>query len=254
MPLVLLILLFSLIGGVFSLIGGIVMLYNEKWVKRNTLTIVSWSAGVLLAVAFLDLFPEAIKLAEKFSVKPENVFLWPFLAMVGFFFLERSFVWFHHHHDPHLPPPTNLKLLIGDSVHNFIDGIVIATTFLISVPIGIATAIAVAAHEIPQEIADFGIFLKSGMPKGKVFLLNFASAMMTTVGAVVAILFAGKIEAVQPQLLAFAAGMFTYIATSDLIPELHHEYAGESVWKQSVSFVVGVGATYLLLQVTHQVG
>lgn len=251
MPLWLWIVLFSLIGGIFSLIGGVVLLVNEKWVKRNTLIVVSWAAGVLLSVSFLDLFPEAIELAQEMSLSAQTIFAWPFLAMVGFFFLERSFVWFHHHHDPHLPPPTTIMLFLGDSLHNFIDGIVITTTFLISIPTGIVAAIAVAAHEIPQEIADFGLFLKSGMAKKKVFALNFLSAFMTTVGALVALAFADSVQKIQPQLLAFAAGMFTYIAASDLIPELHHEHAGSSAIKQTVSFLLGIGVTYLLLQVTH---
>ena len=142
-------------------------------------------------------------------------------------------------------------MLIGDSVHNFIDGIVIATSFLISIPTGIITSMAVAAHEIPQEIADFGVLLQSGMKKNKVFLLNFGSALMTTVGALLTLAFSSWIEMRQPQLLAFTAGMFTYIASSDLIPELHHAQTKLIARKQLVSFVAGIVLTYFLISVSH---
>jgi len=251
MPLYLWIVIFSLIGGVFSLLGGVVLLFKENWVKKNTLIIISWSAGVLLAVSFLDLFPEALEMGAEHGLEPRSLFVWPFLAMVIFFTLERTLVWFHHHHDFHAERPTNLLLLLGDSLHNFIDGIVITAAFLVSVPTGIVTAIAVAAHEIPQEIADFGIFLKSGMKKGKVFVVNLLSALATLVGALVAMKYLAVVEAIQAQLLAFAAGMFVYIAASDLIPELHHEESTGFAFKQVIAFGLGIVVTYVLVSVTH---
>lgn len=244
------IIIFSLLGGVASLAGGVLLASNEAWVKRNTLNIVSWAAGVMLAFSFLDLFPESVELAVEGGIDPESIFIWAFLAMVGFFLLERSFVWFHHHHEADMSPPAVPMLLIGDSLHNFIDGLVIAAAFLVSIPTGILTTIAVASHEIPQEIADFGIFLKSGMEKGRVIRLNLMSSLMTTVGALTALYFVDWVEASEAQLLAFTAGMFTYIASSDLIPELHHHKSRAVAVRQVGFFLGGIVVTYVLIRLT----
>lgn len=245
------ILLFSLIGGVFSLAGGVILLMKRGWAKKHSCTLVGFAAGVLLSAAFLGLLPEALELAEKFDIDFQQLFWWPFLAMVIFFFLERSSVWWHHHHEAKIKPPINLLILIGDGVHNFIDGIVITASFLINIPTGIVTALAVATHEIPQEIADFGIFLKSGMKPKKVFWLNLLSALMTTVGAIAAYSLTDLIIPLQPQLLAFTGGMFIYIAASDLIPELHHEKSRTVAWKQAAAFLLGISLMYLLMQAAH---
>jgi len=246
------IVLFSLIGGVFSLVGGVALLMNKMWVKRHSCSLVAFAAGVLLAAAFLGLLPEAVELSEKTGMEIDKLFLWPFLAMIGFFFLERSFVWWHHHHEANMEASTNLLIFIGDSIHNFIDGIAITISFLISVPTGIVTAVAVAAHEIPQEIADFSIFLKSGMKPKKVFWVNLLSALMTVIGAVLTYCLSAKIIPLQPQLLAFAGGMFIYIAASDLIPELHHEKSRSVAMKQSIMFFLGILVMWGLMIVTHR--
>ena len=241
---------FSLLGGIFSLVGGIGLLMKKEWVKRHSCSLVSFGAGTLLTISFLDLFPEALEMAERLGLEWRNLFWWPFLAMVGFFFLER-FVWFHFHYEPKVKPPTNLMLLIGDSLHNFIDGVVIAASFLVGIPMGIVTALAVLAHEIPQEIADFGIWLKSGVKPQKVLVINVLSSLMTVVGAVLAYSWSDFLGRFQPQLLAFTGGMFVYIATSDLIPELHHEKNRQTAWKQSLAFLGGIGIMYGLIQLTQ---
>ncbi|MFC1653375.1 ZIP family metal transporter [Patescibacteria group bacterium] len=245
------VIIFSLIGGVFSLVGGVFLLKNDEWVKRNTLTIVSWAAGVLLTVAFMDLMPEAIEMGLESGKEVHDLFRYSLYAVVGFFVLERTFVWFHHHHEPDMDPPTNTLIVIGDSIHNLIDGIVIGTAFLVGIPTGIVTAIAVAAHEIPQEIADFGILLSSGIKKTKVFFINLISSFMTPVGALITIYFSNYIKDITPQLLAFAAGMFTYIACSDLIPELHHTQSKKVAAKQLIFFFLGIGITCILINYTH---
>ena len=222
MSLVLWTLLFSIVGSVFSLVGGLLLLKNDHWIKQNTMTVVSWAAGVLLGVAFLDLLPEALEMGITANVEIHSLMMISLFAVVGFFIFERSFVWFHHHHDPDVQPPVSALLIFGDSVHNFIDGIVIGAAFLVSVPTGITTAIAISAHEIPQEIADFSILLKSGMAKIKVVIFNLLSALMTIIGAMLVLAYSELVNTITPHLLAFAGGMFVYIACSDLIPELHH--------------------------------
>jgi zinc and cadmium transporter len=251
MPLFWWVLAFSVIGGVFSLIGGLLLLKNDRWVNQNTLIIVSWAAGVLLSVAFLDLMPEAVEMGLAAGFDLHSLFIAALLAVIGFFIFERSFVWFHHHHELQFAPPVNAMLIFGDSVHNFIDGVIIGAAFLVSIPTGVATALAVGAHEIPQEIADFGVLLKSGMARLKVVLLNLFSALMTLVGSLGVLLFSRQITAVIPYLLAFAAGMFTYIACSDLIPELHHAKSRSVAVKQLISFLIGIVTTYLLVSLTH---
>jgi len=243
--------MFSLFGGVFSLVGGVGLLLKKGLVKQYTCELVSFTAGVLLTTAFLGLLPESLELAERLGLEFDRLFWWPLLGMIGFFFLERSFFWFHHHHESEVKPPTNLLLFLGDSLHNFVDGILITSSFLVSIPVGIATALGVAAHEIPQEIADFGIFLKSGMKPAKVFWLNLLSALMTTAGAIAAWYGSSLIAPLQPQLIAFTAGMFIYIAASDLIPELHHKPERKMIWRTSIAFLAGILIMFWLIKITH---
>jgi len=224
------IVLFSLIGGVFSLAGGLMLLFKKEMPHQVMLGFMSFAAGVLLAVGFGDLLPEAVEAGEKMGMGPGSVLLWSLIAVIAFFLFERSFVWFHHHHGPHehKPDPVVPMVWFGDTLHNFIDGIVIAASFLVSVPLGIATTVAVAAHEIPQEIADFSLFLAKGLSKTRVVLINLSSSLATVVGAVGAFFFWDTLKAVHPYLLAFTGGMFIYIAASDLIPEMHHEHECET--------------------------
>lgn len=150
------ILLFTFLGSIVSLIGGIVLLAKEKLAIRISHFLSSFAAGALLATAFFDLLPEALEDAGEI-----NIFLWTLIGMLTFFLLERSIHWFHHHdiHPEEKAKPVNILIILGDAVHNFIDGMVIAATFLVDIRLGIITALAVGAHEIPQEIGDFGILL-----------------------------------------------------------------------------------------------
>lgn len=242
------IIFFSLAGGVFSLAGGVVLLLRAAWSKRTILTLVSFAAGVMLAVAFEDLLPEAFELAENIGLPSWVVLRWTLSAIVGFFLFERSFVWFHHHHGPHKshPDPTIAMVMLGDTLHNFLDGVVIAASFLLSFPLGLSTTLAVAAHELPQEIADFSLFLSKGINKKTVLALNVISSLATLVGAVATYFYWGQLAQWQPAMLAFTAGMFIYIAGSDLIPELHDEYRKDIAFLQTLAFLVGVGLTIFL--------
>lgn len=249
----LLIVLFSLVGGVLSLIGGLVLLTKKSWSHETMLTLISFAAGVLLAVAFTDLLPGAIDLAAEMGIEARTVFGWSLAAIAGFFLFERSFFWFHHHHGPHEyhPDPVVAMVWIGDTLHNFLDGLVITASFLTSVPLGIATSVAVAAHEVPQEVADFTLFLSKGLAKRKVLWLNVASSLATPLGAVLAFFFWRILGPWQAHLLAFTAGMFIYIAGSDLIPELHREYHKHRAWLHSSAFIIGILLTLGLGQLLY---
>ena len=233
---------FSLVGGVFSLIGGVFLLAKQKWTERYAFHVVGFAAGVLLTVSFLEILPEAVEL----SGEVHRVLMLSLLGMMSFFFLERFFIWFHHHHELHVAPPTVFMLLVGDTLHNFLDGVVIAAAFLVNIPLGVMSALAIAAHEIPQEVADFGIMLSLGIERKRVFWLNFVSALATLLGAGVALAGVRLVLEYQAFLLAFAGGMFCYIAAADLIPELHRKVKKEEVWGQSVTFLIGSGFVWVL--------
>ncbi|HLL60136.1 MAG TPA: ZIP family metal transporter [Candidatus Nitrosocosmicus sp.] len=243
-----LIILFTLIGSLFSLIGGLLLLIYKSWNESFSIKLVSFAAGVLLTTAFFDLLPEAL---EESNNNP-NIFGIIFLVIIAFFFLERSFFFFHHHHEDddhhHGMEPSVKLLLLGDTVHNFIDGIVIAASFLVSIPLGILTSLAVAAHEIPQEIADFSIMKSKGLKNSQAIKFNVFSALAALLGAVLTYLFAASIEGYIWILLAAAGGMFIYISTADLIPELHHAYKKNRSISQSMFFILGIVVTILFIK------
>src|SRR3989338_6633386 len=169
-----LIILFSFLGGVVSLIGGVVLLKKKRWSQEAMLVMISFAAGGLLSVSFSELLQEAVEMADKAGIGATSLFGFTLAAMAGFFLFERSFVWFHHHHQPHQdqPKPVVTMVWLGDTLHNAIDGLVITAGFFVSVPVGITTALAVGAHELPQEIADFSLYLAKGVGKAKTLVLN----------------------------------------------------------------------------------
>lgn len=218
------ILLFTFLGSIASLIGGFILLAYEKSALKASHFLASFAAGVLLATAFFDLLPEAIREAQD---PDTEVFLWTFIGIVLFFLLERFINWFHHHEDSRdhedRSKATVPLIVIGDTVHNFMDGIVIAATFMVSIPLGMVTTFAIAAHEIPQEVGDFGLLLHKGVSRRKVVLINIFSAGAAFLGAMLTFLLGDVLEGYMPIFLAITAGFFIYIASSDLIPEIHHE-------------------------------
>jgi zinc and cadmium transporter len=225
---------FTLIGSVISLIGSFFLLLRRQITESFSNSLIGFAAGALIAVAFLDLFPEAVEEAGE-----ANVFLYALLGFVAFFFAERYIRLFHHHHG-HGEKPTVALVIIGDGVHNFIDGIIIAVAFLTSIPLGITTALAVAAHEIPQEIADMGVLLACGLSKRKAVIYNFLSALVALAGALIAFFFASFVEQYLYIFLALAAGHFIYIAAADLIPELHESSVNSNKLGQVLIFVLGI--------------
>lgn len=236
------IIVFSLIGSVISLIGGITLLYNEKFAKKASHLLASFAAGAMLGTAFLDLLPEAI--GE--SGGEEGIIVWTLFGILLFFVIERFIHFFHHHHEHGAgDKPTVQLLMTGDSIHNFIDGVVIASTFMVSVPLGIVTTLAVAAHEIPQEIGDFGVMIKHGLARKRVIFFNFFSACCAIVGALLTYTLGDAIEGFLPTLLALTAGFFIYIAASDLIPEIHEENRSGLAILETGLLVLGIAVIWV---------
>jgi len=224
---------------------GIVFILTRTWSQRLEIVLISFAAGVLLASAFLDLVPEAVEAAQPGS----PIFTATLGAMIGFFFLERFLHGFHEHEEGHAVASRYL-ILIGDGVHNFIDGVAIAASFLAGVEVGVITTLAVAAHEIPQELADYGILVRGKFTPRQALTLNFASGLTALLGPVMVFSFAGFVETHIAWFMSATAGMFIYIAASDLIPELHHSERA-SWWMSSLSFIAGVGLTALVSALTH---
>lgn len=246
------IILFTLIGSVFSLIGGVFLLIKEKKTLKYSHFLAAFAAGTLLGTVFFDLLPEAVHESENLKELgiEVNIFLFTLLGLLGFFLLERFIHWFHHHqHEYEAEPvkPTVPLIIIGDSVHNFIDGVVIAATFLVSIPLGIITTLAVAAHEIPQEIGDFGILLHKGLGRKKVILVNLLSALTAIIGALITFWIGESVEPSLPILLAITAGFFIYIAASDLIPEIHHENRKGFAAIETLLMFLGVATIYVFI-------
>jgi zinc and cadmium transporter len=239
------ILFFTFLGSVASLIGGVILLSREKFATRISHYLTAFAAGTLLGTAFFDLLPEAQKQARQ-----TDLFFWVLTGMLFFFLLEQIFHWFHHHqhgHGEEISKSAVPLMLLGDSVHNFIDGIVIAATFLVSAPLGVVTALAVGAHEIPQEIGDFAILLHAGIKPKKVLLFNFLSACVSFAGALTTYFLADLARGLLPIFLSVTAGFFIYIASSDLIPEINSEQKKKSSLLKTLTLFSGVFIIWIFL-------
>lgn len=209
----------SIIVSLLSFIGAVTLFLNEKILQRILLALVGFSAGSLIGGAFLHLLPES------FNQKCD--YLLPFGIVISgftlFFIMEKFLLWRHCHKgkcDVHTFTYMNL---IGDGIHNLIDGIVIGTAFVVDIKTGLAVTFAIIFHEIPQELGDFGVLVYGGMKKAKALFLNFLSAATAIVGTVIGYFLATHMQNFIQVLMPFAAGGFIYIAASDLIPELHRQ-------------------------------
>ena len=208
----------SLIGSVVALIGGVVLLWKEQWAKKVSLGLVSFASGSLLGAAFFELLPEAAK-----TVTVRDVGGMAVGGIIVFLLLEKFLNWYHCHNQQKCDYHTfSSTVLLGDALHNFLDGVAIALSFAVNLPLGIATTIAVFFHEVPQEIGDFGVLMHAGYKKSKVFALNFFTALATPLGAIMGYLLMPYFLPFMGYLLAFTAGVFLYISVSDLIPEVRH--------------------------------
>lgn len=227
----------TLTSGLLSLAGAALLALKKNWPHAFALQLTAFSSGVLLATSLLHLAPEAI---EEIS-NPTTAFKSILLSIIIFFILERLVLWYHHHHESHGPRPASVLVIVGDSLHNFLDGVLIAGATMVDSQLGILTAIAVATHELPQEIADFSILVASGMSRKKALFFNAVSALTAVLGAASVFALGSIVESHLPIIIAFSAGTFLYIALSDLIPELHH-HTKDSVqkWVQLILLILGV--------------
>lgn len=240
---------------VLGLIGGFFLLWKRNLVRRWSGPLISFAAGSILAAALLDLLPEALE--GDASARGLGL---AFLIGVLLFFLLEKFLVFHHHSHGHeerlTPAETKLAgvrplLIIGDTLHNLLDGIVIAIAFLADPSLGIITAIAIVAHEIPQEIGDFSVLLASGMRRSRVALWNIISAFVSPIGAVIGYVAGGALENSQPFLLAAITGSFLYIALADLVPTIKHEHRAKHSLGQTSFLLLGIVVVLLLTQWLH---
>jgi zinc and cadmium transporter len=248
MPDILIVLFFSLVGGLFSLIGGFLLLGRQKQTERLLDYVTPFAAGALLAAAFGDILVEA---THKGSV--EQALHWTMVGIIAFFLVERFLRWFHHHHggDEEKIDATVSLIIAGDTVHNFLDGIAIAAAFLINVPTGIVTTLAVAAHEIPQEIGDFGLLLKKGMSRANAIRVNIVSSMATSLAAVTFYQLGSANELPLTAALGLVAGFLIYIAVSDIFPSIHAHEDKRFAGTQTLMLVVGVIVVSVTTSLLH---
>ncbi|MCA9341001.1 ZIP family metal transporter [Candidatus Saccharibacteria bacterium] len=217
-----LIMLFAIIlGSAISLAGGATIFLSKKRRVRAINIALPFGAGALLAAAFFDLLPESFELGE-----PRSLLTWTLIGFTVFFILERTATWFHahHDHDSHAKDEhQNTLVVIGDLLHNLIDGIAIGAAFLANPATGLITVLAVSVHEIPKELGTFGILLSRGWRDKKVIAANVLTAIATIFAATLVYLFGSSTNLPIGPLLAATAGMFIYIAASDIIPDIHEQ-------------------------------
>lgn len=243
------ILLFSFLGGVLSLTAAALLLFSKKSADNMAYYATPFAAGALLAAVFLDLFKEGVADADA-----NSVFVAALIGILLFFFAERFLRWFHHHHQHGSSDPRVPLIIAGDTVHNALDGVAIAASFLVSIPVGIVTTIAIAAHEIPQEIGDFGLLLKKGVSRRNVLIINLLSAFATVLAAAITYQLGSSEKLPLGILLGLSAGFLLYIAMSDIIPELHEEQDHKNKlfdW-QPIMLVLGVAVVAVSIQLADK--
>lgn len=229
----------TLFVSLISFVGVFTLAMKKKDLEKSILLLVALSAGALMGGAFLHLIPEAVE-----SSIGENVFLFVLIGFIAFFFIEKVLHW-RHCHEEHCEVHSFAYMnIFGDGVHNFIDGLIIAASFMVDVHVGIVSTTAIILHEVPQEIGDFGVLLHGGFSRAKALLLNFVSALTAIVGGIVGYILSGVAETFTLMLLPFAAGGFIYIAASDLIPELRNEKKIDRSLLIFLTFLIGVFMMY----------
>lgn len=261
LPLLLLIIIFTAVGGVLSVLAAAIFLLLPE---KNRLKVlphgISFAIGALLAVAFWGLIPEAFEHAKPDQIQTLSGTI--LAGILGFFVLEKLLIWRHchsgeceaHGDDEHQHPEHHSHghshghgaktagafIILGDGIHNFVDGVLIGAAFLMDVQLGIVTSLAVAAHEIPQEVGDFAILLQSGYSQRKALFYNMLASLTTVIGGVLAYFSLDSLHDSLPYFLALAASSFIYIAVADLIPSLHKRTDTKTSLQQIVLIGAGV--------------
>lgn len=259
------IIIFSLLGGVLSVLVAASFLLLPAHVRKTLVPhLVSFAIGSLLGAAFLGLLPHALTGpgVEDFH----KIFLAVLLGLLTFFLLEKLVLWRHchsahceahtpdthdHDHDEQNKAAAGWMILVGDGMHNLVDGVLIAAAFMTDIHLGIVTALAIAAHEIPQEVGDFVVLLHSGFSRKKALLFNVLSSLTTIIGALLAYWSLGDMQHLLPYVLAVAASSFIYIAVADLIPGLHKRAEASATVQQIVLIAAGVTLIYVTHSTLH---
>jgi zinc and cadmium transporter len=229
---------FSLLGSLGAILGSAVLLFFPQHVRGILVpNLVSFATGTLLGAAFLGMIPAGLEKAPALTITGTVL-----AGLVLFFILEKLVLWRHCHEERcQVHGRAAPLILFGDAFHNFVDGVVIASAFLVSVPLGVATALAVTAHEVPQEVGDFAILLESGYGRTKALLLNGLSASTTLPGAVIGYYWLAEAHYAVPYMLALSAASFIYVATADLMPGLNRQATLVATLRQLVLLVAGIG-------------
>ncbi|MBN2067015.1 MAG: ZIP family metal transporter [Candidatus Diapherotrites archaeon] len=225
----------TIVNSLVALAGAATLAWSKGTLEKALHALVGFSAGTLLAGAFFHLIAESLE-----EMQAMDAFYLVFAGFILFFLIERFLHW-HHCHEGHCDVHAfSYLILFGDAIHNFIDGIIIAASFLVNAALGIATAIAVISHELPQELGDFGVLVYGGFERKKALLYNLISQMTSILGGIIGFFFIGA-TGIEAYLLPFAAGGFIYISASDLIPELHKEASIRKSLVAFMFFLLGVG-------------
>ena len=243
-------------GGVLSVIAAATLAFNARisWVP----VLISYAVGALLGAVFLDVLPQAFERAQSLEATALTILA----GILLFFVLEKLVLWRHCHveqceaHDPPLAPHhdhgrSGMMIMIGDTFHNFVDGVLIAAAFLADRELGIVTAVAIIAHEIPQEVGDFLILLHSGYSRSRAFLLNTLSSAAMIAGGLLGYLALQGVQHWIPYLLGLAAASMLYVSVADLIPGLHKRPELKATLQQVVLIALGVATIWLVGELTH---
>jgi len=259
MPLIVWIIIFCLLGGLLSVLAAALFLVLREPLRTRLLPhLVSFATGALLGAAFLGLLPHALAAVD--SSDTHVIPMAVLAGLLGFFMLEKLVLWRHCHADHcevHAPDQqsrdhsTGTMILIGDSLHNFLDGILIAAAFMTDIHLGVVTSLAVAAHEIPQEVGDFAVLLHGGFSRGRAFTYNVLTSLTTVFGGVLAYFTLQQMQVVLPYVLAVAASSFIYIAVADLIPTLHQRVDGKATVQQVLLIAAGILVIYAAHSTLH---
>jgi zinc and cadmium transporter len=232
-----------IVVSLISLVGVFTLSLREDILRKYIFVLISLAIGALLGDAFIHLIPEAFEEAPGILTSVLII-----AGILVFFVMEKALHWHHHGEDPtdRAVHPVGQLVLFSDGVHNFLDGVIIGISFLISVPVGLATTLAVILHEIPQEIGDFAVLLHAGYTKARALWLNFVSALLAVAGVAAAFLLGEAAGAVNSWLLPLATGGFIYISLADLLPELQKTKEGQNTLLQILAIVIGVGSMVAL--------
>ena len=266
------IIIFSLLGGVLSVLVAATFLLLPEHVRKTLVPhLVSFAIGSMLGAVFIGILPHA--LAGQGVEDSHKIFLAVLLGLLTFFLLEKLVLWRHchsdhceahapdthdhgHSHDDHDHDRPNKDaagwmILVGDGMHNLVDGVLIAAAFMTDIHLGIVTAVAITAHEIPQEVGDFVVLLHSGFSRKKALLFNVLSSLTTIIGALLAYWWLDGMQHLLPYVLAVAASSFIYIAVADLIPGLHKRAKASETMQQIVLIAAGVALIYVANATLH---